>query len=448
MQPVGRVLDELPQSRFWMRVSPITCLVDMVLFFTWVLVDYFDPFQPPNIIEGSRWARFCYHFRAEVAYRFRDGDRFFPSGGRQPQDKGINTADSSSSTKTSPSQKAPPLTNKGDRFAKEAKGRSEEEPLLSTRTSIEQAQSPSRETRPRATAQAYPSNPSIFDELCGFLLWDRSASLSDEESEQAPSLHQHSFETRPLGRWALLGLSGTYCQSIKLLALRGAPVTRAIAAIYLSTLIFGEAIRFTAESISQEVVGAEHSVQPQHPLSTRNPTRTRLTRFATVLCSSFYLAAAEQTAFLRTTLSSPSPNVAEYLAFSPLLIILIGCSLMIEAMANFTMVFVDMEPGYTPEPYWLLGVSFVAAFAAILAYYKGALYFVFTMMLFLPWLLFNSLCTMLPFETRHFLGFPTTYNEQLWALRWFRFLSLAFGYYIWVFDGRDILLPEWVGHFG
>ncbi|KAL2114890.1 hypothetical protein VTJ04DRAFT_10553 [Mycothermus thermophilus] len=79
MQPVGRVLDELPQSRFWMRVSPITCLVDMVLFFTWVLVDYFDPFQPQNIIEGSRWASFCYHFRAEVAYRFRDGDKFFPS---------------------------------------------------------------------------------------------------------------------------------------------------------------------------------------------------------------------------------------------------------------------------------------------------------------------------------------------------------------------------------
>lgn len=117
-------------------------------------------------------------------------------------------------------------------------------------------------------------------------------------------------------------------------------------------------------------------------------------------------------------------------------------------MVNFTVLFVDMVSGYTSDPYWLLGVSFVAAVAAILAYYKGALYFVFTMMLFLPWLLFNSLCTMLPFETRHFLGFPTTYKEQLWALRWFRFLSLAFGYYIWVFDGRDISLPEWVGHFG
>lgn len=70
MQPVGRVMEQPPNLRFWMRSSPLLCLLDMVYFFARVLFDCFYPNQ--HRIQGSWWSTFWHHFRAEVAYRFRD----------------------------------------------------------------------------------------------------------------------------------------------------------------------------------------------------------------------------------------------------------------------------------------------------------------------------------------------------------------------------------------
>ncbi len=60
-QPVGRVLDQPARYSLWMRSSPIVCAADMLHF----LLRYAD--------RCSRGPTLLRHFRAELAYRFRDG---------------------------------------------------------------------------------------------------------------------------------------------------------------------------------------------------------------------------------------------------------------------------------------------------------------------------------------------------------------------------------------
>jgi len=62
-QPVGRVFDRPANERFWIRSSPLECVVDILLF--WGAVLYHYGTQP-------EWT--WRHYRSELAYRFRDED--------------------------------------------------------------------------------------------------------------------------------------------------------------------------------------------------------------------------------------------------------------------------------------------------------------------------------------------------------------------------------------
>lgn len=62
-QPCGRVLDQDPQHRFWLRSLPFFCIGDIFGFFLAVTIDYVTA---PDL----SWK----HFKSELAYRFRDED--------------------------------------------------------------------------------------------------------------------------------------------------------------------------------------------------------------------------------------------------------------------------------------------------------------------------------------------------------------------------------------
>lgn len=71
-----------------------------------------------------------------------------------------------------------------------------------------------------------------------------------------------SFERAALGRWALLVLGGIPCQTIKLMAMRGIPVTQSLALVYAVALVFGEALNIAAEA-SLRSSSARPPVRPQ-----------------------------------------------------------------------------------------------------------------------------------------------------------------------------------------
>ncbi|KAF4332177.1 hypothetical protein FBEOM_14025 [Fusarium beomiforme] len=60
-QPVGRVFDRPPEDRFWIRLSPLHCVANMLLFWGVLLARYVT--QPER-----SWR----HYRNELVYRFRD----------------------------------------------------------------------------------------------------------------------------------------------------------------------------------------------------------------------------------------------------------------------------------------------------------------------------------------------------------------------------------------
>ena len=62
-QPGGRVLQRPPRYGPWLRSSPIVCVADILYFLTCIAINY--------IREPTRSWR---HFKAEIAYRYRDED--------------------------------------------------------------------------------------------------------------------------------------------------------------------------------------------------------------------------------------------------------------------------------------------------------------------------------------------------------------------------------------
>lgn len=78
------------------------------------------------------------------------------------------------------------------------------------------------------------------------------------------------FEKAALGRWILLLLGGIPCQTIKLMAMRGIPVTQVMALVYFTALIFGETVNISAELTLRHRPGAP---TPEPPESDRDDDR-------------------------------------------------------------------------------------------------------------------------------------------------------------------------------
>ncbi|KJZ69017.1 hypothetical protein HIM_11592 [Hirsutella minnesotensis 3608] len=150
-QPVGRVMDAPPELAFWLRSSPIFCAGDMLYFLLRIVVDY--------LLEPTLSWR---HFKAELAYRFRDEDWY---------------------------------------------------------------------QRPK------------------------------------------EVEKSVMGRWVLIVLGGIPCQTIKLMAMRGIPLTQTWALLFFVALIFGEVLNVAAESIFRIHNGVSTETQdPSHsPTNAGNP---------------------------------------------------------------------------------------------------------------------------------------------------------------------------------
>ena len=126
-QPVGRVLDQPARYSLWMRSSPIVCAADVLHF----LLRYAD--------RCSRDLTFLVHFKAELAYRFRDAD--------------------------------------------------------------------------------------------------------------APGQDLRDVQRTALVRWMLMLLGGIPCQTIKLAAMQGIPLTKAVAFIFFVALVFGEVLNLSASAM-------------------------------------------------------------------------------------------------------------------------------------------------------------------------------------------------------
>ncbi|RYP74028.1 hypothetical protein DL771_003217 [Monosporascus sp. 5C6A] len=62
-QPVGRVLNTSPETRFWLRSSPFICVEDLLWFTSAVVAHY---------IAEPQWS--WKPFKSELAYRFRDSE--------------------------------------------------------------------------------------------------------------------------------------------------------------------------------------------------------------------------------------------------------------------------------------------------------------------------------------------------------------------------------------
>lgn len=83
--------------------------------------------------------------------------------------------------------------------------------------------------------------------------------LRDEDWSQRP----REVEKSAMGRWVLIVLGGIPCQTIKLMAMRGIPLTQTWAMLFFAALVFGEILNIAAES----------SFRNRDAVSTENPTR-------------------------------------------------------------------------------------------------------------------------------------------------------------------------------
>ena len=136
-QPVGAVLDEPDDDRFWIRSSSILCIADIVYFF----------FRYIGRCVKDR--RFLHNFKVESARRFRLGD--------------------------------------------------------------------------------YRSHP-VY---------------RYRDSSADPTQHTE-LERAVIVRWILMIIGGIPCQTIKLITMRGIPVTKAVAVMFVISLVFGEAVHISA----------------------------------------------------------------------------------------------------------------------------------------------------------------------------------------------------------
>jgi hypothetical protein len=72
--------------------------------------------------------------------------------------------------------------------------------------------------------------------------------LADRFRDTDWSASPPKFEQAAIGRWVLIVLGGIPCQTVKLVAMGGIPVTQSLALMYAVALVFGEALNVFAEA--------------------------------------------------------------------------------------------------------------------------------------------------------------------------------------------------------
>jgi hypothetical protein len=91
--------------------------------------------------------------------------------------------------------------------------------------------------------------------------------LADRFRDTDWSAPRPEFEQTAIGRWALLLLGGIPCQTIKLVTMRGIPVTQSVALTYAVALVFGEALNLSAEVyLRNQNAGDDFAARPSSQL--------------------------------------------------------------------------------------------------------------------------------------------------------------------------------------
>ena len=95
--------------------------------------------------------------------------------------------------------------------------------------------------------------------------------LADRFRDTDWSAPRPQFEQAALGRWALVLLGGILSPTVKLMAMRGIPVTQSLALMYAMALVFGEVV-----NIAAEVTLRRQATGPPSQLQQLSPKRQRL----------------------------------------------------------------------------------------------------------------------------------------------------------------------------
>ncbi|KAJ5433260.1 uncharacterized protein N7458_012416 [Penicillium daleae] len=232
----------------------------------------------------------------------------------------------------------------------------------------------------------------------------------DEDWSKAPK----EVEKAALGRWILILLGSIPCQTIKLMAMRGIPLTQTLAMMYFLSLVFGEGLNTTAEAIYRNY----HAMH-----AARSPPYIHHPEFEFVKQSCHYVQAA----------------IIWFVPIRILLFILLSISgeedvwqyrdkwdlidkLSISYIMGLTLVMVPIGSG---RPFWK-GLRVRLSYPTIFDAYR--------------WLS----------ETKfgRLFGIPKDSEEQRYLILFvFNFTLTGFGY-AYIFDSMGTVNPPWVGIFG
>jgi hypothetical protein len=266
----------------------------------------------------------------------------------------------------------------------------------------------------------------------------------------------------------LLLLGGIPCQTIKLVAMRGIPMTQAAALVFFLALSFGEVVRFSAESMFRSQDGRQRPVQV--PLLALMPwTSLCLGERMFAVCQFWHVAIVGWVVHMAHGLwhaaVAPDGNVTPIwqpeVAGSMLLVATLSGALLAWDPSSTPL----FSPQGWPVPYrTLLAMVLIlpvpSGWAALFFEEHGISIIVSCILIGIgssalsaiwisSWLFVLQRLTWLS-KTRagRLLGVPRTPMEHESVLMFVALLSVTIGSYAYFYDARGTVNPEWVGIFG
>ena len=285
--------------------------------------------------------------------------------------------------------------------------------------------------------------------------------LADRFRDTDWSAPRPQFEQAALGRWALVLLGGILGPTVKLMAMRGIPVTQSLAMMYTVALVFGEVLNVAAE-VTLRHPAARPPSQPQ--LSWKTPTLLSA-------CVCFLLdvlqglplcwlkialhgTIAEASDIPGRGISESEGGIITWLAviivFRMLLIVLAlpppdpnlgNVSFMpISTLYHLSLLWFTFAPvslvRFVPRARVIDSLSISMVLACMLLF------------LLLSWLGWKALRRLGRSRLGQILGVPRGSLELLWVVSFLNLLLLSGLSYAFVFDGTGTVNPPWLAVFG
>ncbi len=288
--------------------------------------------------------------------------------------------------------------------------------------------------------------------------------LADRFRDTDWSAPRPQFEQAALGRWTLVLLGGTLGSTVKLMAMRGIPLTQSLALMYAVALVVGEVLNVAAE------------VTLRHPAA-RPPSQPQLCSkiqkliFADVSLLLDMLQGLPLQWLIKTLdgtieKASGNPGLGELestVFMIGWLAIIIFTRMFVAGLARHAPhldvggldLFVPFSPIYHLS---VLCLSFAPVSLMLLAWRAEVTDHVYTsvglylacMLLFplLCWLGWKALRRLGRSRLGQILGVPRGSLELLWVVSFLFLLLLTVLSYAFEFDGTGTVNPSWLGIFG